>query len=188
MEDDNDQRDGQDGVGATPESLLPYDQWMEDALRHVVGRALTYAATEGLPGRHHYYITFRTDYPGVIIPARLREKYPEEMTIVLQHQYENLVVDEASRIFGVSLSFGGILSALTVPFDAVSAFVDPHVQYGLRFRVAAPASAKPSLVPAVKAAPEAPAAGTTSPVESDAAAADAAPQVVSLDAFRRRKD
>ena len=189
MEDDHDQRDGQDGAGATPESLLPYDQWMEDALRHVVARALTHAATEGLPGRHHYYITFRTDFPGVVIPARLREKYPEEMTIVLQHQYEHLIVDEASRSFGVSLSFGGVLSALTVPFDAVSAFVDPHVQYGLRFRVAAPAVTRPSLVPALKAPAEAPtAADTARPGEDDGAELDATPQVVSLDAFRRRKD
>jgi hypothetical protein len=158
MEDDQDQNDG---PGGTPESLLPYDQWMEDALRQVVMRAVRHAATEGLPGQHHYYITFRTDFPGVVIPQRLREKYPEEMTIVLQHQYENLGVDEAAGSFAVSLWFGGILSPLTVPFDAVSAFVDPHVQYGLRFRVATP---RPAITD------------------------EAVPQVVSLDAFRRRKD
>ena len=88
MEDDTETR-GEAG-GGTPDSLLPYDQWMEDALRHVVARALTHAIEEGLPGGHHFYITFRTDFPGVVLPPRLLQKYPEEMTIVLQHQYENL--------------------------------------------------------------------------------------------------
>ena len=169
MEDDSETRDG---AGGTPDSLLPYDAWMEDALRAVVARALTHAATEGLPGEHHFYITFRTDYPGVTIPARLRQKYPAEMTIVLQHQYKDLFMDEAAGVFGVNLSFGGVNSPLTVPLAAVSAFVDPHVQYGLRFRVAAPEAAE--------VAPE-PAAVTE-------AAPDATPQVVSLDAFRRKRD
>ena len=142
---------------------------MQEALRHVVVRALNHAQAEGLPGQHHYYITFRTDYPGVVIPARLRAKYPQEMTIVLQHQYDDLLVDEAGRSFAVSLSFGGVRSALTVPLDAVSAFADPHVQFGLRFEVAAPAQPEPAPL-----ALEAPVAET--------------PQVVSLDAFRRRKD
>jgi hypothetical protein len=167
MEDDSETRDG---AGDAPESLLPYDQWTEDALRGVVVRALRHAAAEGLPGGHHFYITFRTDYPGVVIPARLRQKYPQEMTIVLQHQYENLFVDEAEANFGVSLSFGGVQSPLQVPLAAVSGFVDPHVQFGLRFRVAKPA---PALV---APEPEEP----TEPGET--------PQVVSLDAFRRKRD
>jgi len=160
--------------GGGPESLLPYDQWAEDAMRGVVIRALSHIATEGLPGQHHFYITFRTTYPGVVIPPRLLAKYPEEMTIVLQHQYDRLMVDEAAQIFGVSLSFGGILSALTVPVGAVSAFVDPHVQFGLRFNVAIPAQ---------------PPAPPPAPVETPQAdPGEAAPQVVSLDAFRRRRD
>ncbi len=179
--DDNDARPG--GQGTPPESLLPYDQWMEDALRAVVARALNHAAAEGLPGDHHFYITFRTDFPGVVIPARLKQKYPHEMTIVLQHQFEKLFVDEAAGMFGVSLSFGGVLSALAVPLAAVSAFVDPHVQYGLRFKVEKPATA---ILPSPLAAPtpQAP----SSP-EGPAAEAEAEqPQVVSLDAFRRRRD
>ena len=104
MEDDTEIRDGADG---TPESLLPYDQWMEDALRAVVVRGLSHVLAEGLPGEHHFYITFRTDYPGVAIPARLRQKYPAEMTIVLQHQFRDLFVDESAGVFGVNLSFGG---------------------------------------------------------------------------------
>lgn len=159
----------------TPDSLLPYDEWMEDSLRHVIVRALRFAAHEGLPGQHHFYITFRTDYPGVIIPDRLRAKYPEEMTIVLQHQFSDLHVDEAARLFGVTLSFGGIASQLTVPLDAVSAFVDPSIQYGLRFRVVPP-PAPPASAPEAAAAPEA------------GPAPDPTPQVVSLDAFRKRKE
>ncbi len=157
--------------GGTPDSLLPYDAWMEDALRAVVARALSHAAAEGLPGQHHFFITFRTDYPGVVIPARLRQKYPEEMTIVLQHQYDRLYVDEAAGVFGVGLSFGGVNSPLTVPLAAVTAFVDPHVQYGLRFRVAMPA------------APEV----AEEKIEAEPAP-DSTPQVVSLDAFRRKRD
>ena len=154
---------------APPDSLMPYDRWMEDAMRQVVVSALSHAAAEGLPGQHHFYLTFRTDYPGVVIPARLRAKYPQEMTIVLQHQFDNLLVDEAGRSFSVSLSFGGVRSPLTVPLDAVSAFADPHVQFGLRFGVVAPPAPVAALAP-----PE--------PVSGDI------PQVVSLDAFRRRKD
>ena len=170
MEDDSDKQ----GSGP-PDSLLPYDQWMEDALRGVVARALTHAMLEGLPGEHHFYITFRTSYPGVVIPPRLSQKYPDEMTIVLQHQYDRLHVDEAAGLFGVSLSFGGVLSPLTVPFAAVTAFVDPHVQYGLRFRVQAS-----------QAAPEPAPVALPAPVQ--ATADGEVPQVVSLDAFRRKRD
>jgi hypothetical protein len=171
MEDDSDIRGGGTTV---PDSLLPYDQWMEEAMRGVVSRALAHVAAEGLPGKHHFYITFRTDYPGVVIPPRLLAKYPEEMTIVLQHQYDRLHVDDAAKFFGVSLSFGGILSPLTIPFAAISAFVDPHVQYGLRFNVS-----RPKQIPAP--VPEPPQAA---PVQTS----EETPQVVSLDAFRRRRD
>ena len=170
MEDDSEIRDGANG---TPESLLPYDQWMEDALRAVVARALSHVVAEGavLPGEHHFYITFRTDYPGVNIPSRLRQKYPAEMTIVLQHQFRDLFVDESAGVFGVNLSFGGVNSALTVPLAAVTAFVDPHVQFGLRFRAVAPvAGAAQDAPPPADAAPE------------------SGPQIVSLDAFRRKRD
>ncbi len=172
MEDDS---PGSGSAGGTPESLLPYAAWMEDALRAVVVRALTHASQEGLPGKHHFYITFRTDYPGVVIPTRLLAKYPQEMTIVLQHQFDDLRVDEAARAFHVRLSFGGVSSSLHVPLAAVSAFVDPHVQYGLRFGVAAPKQIAPPDPPP----PE--------PPEPEPAP-DATPQVVSLDAFRRRRD
>jgi hypothetical protein len=154
------------------DSLLPYDEWMEDSLRHVVVRAVRHAASVGLPGKHHFYITFRTDYPGVVLPSRLREKYQQEMTIVLQHQFRDLAVDDAARTLAVTLSFGGVSASLLVPLDAISAFVDPSIQYGLRFTVRMPEAA-PEAVP--EPAPDAP-------------KPDATPQVVSLDAFRKRKD
>jgi hypothetical protein len=167
--------------GAVPESLLPYDQWMEDSLRHVVLTALGFVAANGLPGNHHFYVTFATRYPGVVIPARLLEKYPQEMTIVLQHQFEDLHVDRAARIFGVTLSFGGIASALTVPLEAVSAFVDPSIQYGLRFKVQMPEAPA-----AVAAAPKRGAETEAAPAQDQADTV--APQVVSLDAFRKRRE
>ena len=154
-----------------PESLLPYDAWTEEALRHVLVRALQHAAAEGLPGQHHFYLTFRTDFAGVEIPVRLRAQYPQEMTIVLQHQFWDLAVDEAAGMMTVGLSFGGVPSHLRIPLAAITAFADPYVGYGLRFRAeAGPAAAEPE--PEPEAAPEEPKAET--------------PQVVSLDQFRRR--
>ena len=161
------------------DSLLPYDEWMEESLRHVIVRAVRHAATVGLPGKHHFYITFRTDYPGVTIPARLREKYPQEMTIVLQHQFRDLVADETTRRIGVTLSFGGVSATLSVPLEAISAFVDPSIQYGLRFNVRMPEPA------VITASPE-PARDLAE--DAQAPKPDATPQVVSLDAFRKRKD
>ena len=95
-----------------PESLLPYDDWTEDALRGVVVRALSFASVNGLPGEHHFYVSFRTDRPGVVLPTRLLAQYPHEMTIVLQHQFWDLAVDEATGLFSVGLSFGGVPATL----------------------------------------------------------------------------
>lgn len=174
-----------------PDSLLPYDAWTEAALRQVMVCALRYVAENGLPGEHHFYITFRTDSPGVTIPARLRAQYPEEMTIVLQHQFWDLMVDEKAAVLSVGLSFGGVPSTLAIPLAAVSAFADPYARYGLRFHVSAPAA--PEEAPAESdAKPEAgqgAESGAETPPPSPAAQAPAgteAPQVVSLDAFRRR--
>jgi hypothetical protein len=170
----------EDETGPAADSQLPYDTWMEESLRHVVVRALQYAADIGLPGAHHFYVTFRTDYPGVQIPARLLQKYPQEMTIVLQHQFRDLVVDKENRRFAVTLSFGGVSAALNIPLDAVSAFVDPSIQYGLQFKVQMP-DAEPPV-----AGPEA--AGGDRPSVEKPPEPDAKPQVVSLDAFRKRRD
>jgi hypothetical protein len=155
-----------------PESLLPYDEWVEEAMRQVVARAIAHVAANGLPGEHHFYVTFRTDYPGVVVPPRLRTRYPQEMTIVLQHQFWDLKMDMEAGLISVGLSFGGVPASLVIPLGAVTGFADPHVRYGLRFRPAPSVQAdepEPEPEPEPKAAPEA-----------------AAPQVVSLDAFRRR--
>jgi len=173
MEDDG---PPQEPPGEMPESLLPYDAWTEEALRHVVVRALSHVAVEGLPGEHHFYITFRTDRPGVMIPTRLLAQYPQEMTIVLQHQFWDLKVDEAAGIFSVGLSFGGVPSTLTVPLSAITAFADPHVRFGLRFGAVPAETTEAPDEAAPEAAPDSPA-----PAPEDAPA-----QVVSLDAFRRR--
>lgn len=167
-----------------PESLLPYDTWAEEALRQVVVRALAHAAKEGLPGEHHFYVSFRTDHPDASLPPRLRAQYPREMTIVLQHQFWDLKVDETEGVFQVGLSFGGVPSTLRVPFAAVTAFADPHVQFGLRFQAEEPQAANEA--EAKPAMPEP--AGELKADEDVAAEAvkPEVPQVVSLDAFRRR--
>ena len=159
------------------ESLLPYEQWTEEATREVMLRALDHAAAYGMPGEHHFYITFRTDMPGVAVPAHLRARYPQEMTIVLQHQFWDLKVDRAGRTVSVGLSFGQVPSTLVMPFAAITAFWDPHVRVGLRFGGAEAA-------PAQEAAPPLPEAEEPEP----AVVADSGPQVVQLDAFRRRRD
>jgi len=112
---------------------LRYDRMVEDALRSVVSRALKHAAEHGLFGDHHFYITFLTDHPGVVMPDHLRSHYPNEMTIVLQHQFWDLEVGPES--FGVTLSFANQPERLTVPYVAVSAFADPSVRFGLQFDV-----------------------------------------------------
>jgi hypothetical protein len=161
-----------------PDSLLPYDAWAEEALRGVAVRALQFAAEQGIPGEHHFYVSFRTDHPGVTIPTRLLAQYPEEMTIVLQHQFWDLKVDEAAGRFSVGLSFGGVASTLVIPFAALTAFADPHVQFGLRFR-AAPMEAANAEAEAPEEEEDAPAPAPAGPETQ---------QVVSLDAFRKRKD
>ena len=165
------------------ESLLPYDEWTEAAMRQVMVRALAHAAAHGLPGEHHFYLTFRTDHPGVVIPARLRAQYPQEMTIVLQHQFWDLTMDEASGLVSVGLSFGGVPTTLVIPLDAVTGFADPFVRFGLRFH--ADDAADSAALAEPEAEPEeATAAGNEG--EAEPAAGEPAPQVVSLDAFRRR--
>jgi hypothetical protein len=184
--------------------VLRYDLMVQDALKGVVRKILTEAARDGLPGEHHFYVTFRTEAPGVRMSQRLREKHPEEMTIVLQHQFWDLSVGDHS--FEVGLSFSGVPERLLVPFDAISTFFDPSVQFGLKFEAqdqaedvaaaeqdveAPPPSAKivPAALPAAK--------GKTPATETAAAPAKAEPaaegddsrsgaEVVSLDSFRKK--
>jgi hypothetical protein len=162
----------------TPQDLMRYEAMAQDALRGVVRAALRRAASpEGLPGAHHFYITFKTDGLGVTVPPDLLAKYPDEMTIVLQHQYQDLVPGET--FFTVSLKFGGQPKRLVIPYAAVTRFYDPSVQFLLQFEaVMAGASAletAPKSVPKLK-----PTVVETAPV------ADDAPKVVSLDQFRKK--
>jgi hypothetical protein len=113
--------------------LIRYDLLVQDALRGVVRKVLQEAAKEGLPGDHHFYITFRTTAPGVRLSSHMRAQYPDVMTIILQHQFWDLVVAENN--FEVGLSFKNIPERLLIPFDAVTEFYDPSVQFGLKFEV-----------------------------------------------------
>ncbi len=118
----------------TPDSLIPYDEIVQEALRAVVGRVLGEIEQGGseLPGNHHFYITFKTGAQGVSIPPHLRERFPDEMTIVLQNKFWELEVREDG--FSVGLSFNQIPAKLSVPFAAITAFVDPAVDFGLQFQ------------------------------------------------------
>lgn len=117
-----------------PDSLIPYDEIVQEALRAVVGRVLGQVAAGGgmLPGNHHFYITFKTGAPGVDIPKVLRERFPDEMTIVLQNKFWDLTVTADS--FSVGLSFNQVPAKLYIPFAAITAFVDPAVDFGLQFQ------------------------------------------------------
>ena len=161
----------------TPQDLMHYEAMAQDALRGVVRAALKRAASpEGLPGAHHFYITFKTDAPGVSAPPDLLAKYPEEMTIVLQHQYRDLAPGET--FFTVTLKFGGQPKRLSVPYAAVSRFYDPSVQFLLQFE-SGPESADDE---AEGDPPRADAAAPSPPATSESEA----PKVVSLDQFRKK--
>lgn len=112
---------------------INYNELVETALMEVVKTALNHAGDFGLPGDQHFYITFKTHYPGVQIPAHLKERYKDDMTIVLQHQFSSLVIGDDS--FSVDLSFNQRLETLTIPYAALTAFADPSVQFGLQFSV-----------------------------------------------------
>jgi hypothetical protein len=170
---------------------IRYDVLARDALRGVLRRVLTDAAEHGLPGEHHFFITFVSTADGVKLSPRLLAQYPEEMTIILQHQFWDLVVTEDR--FEVGLSFGGIPERLVVPFAAIKSFLDPSVQFGLQFEPSDAAAETPGAnlpaVPAASALPvPAPAAAAESKAESkdeDAKPAEGA-EVVRLDRFRKK--
>ena len=115
----------------TAEREIDYEALAQRAMRGIVRTVLTRVAKSGLPGEHHFYIAFNTNAPGVIISKRLKEKYPEEMTVVLQHRFWDLIVSEER--FEVKLTFDSIPERLVVPFAAIKVFFDPSVPYGLQF-------------------------------------------------------
>ena len=114
------------------DEILRYDKMVEQALRGVVRQAVEEVMGDGLPGDHHFYITFMTDYPGVSIPDYLRDRYPGEMTIVLQYQFYDLHVD--AEKMGVTLSFNNVPERLTIPLGAITIFADPSVNFALQFQ------------------------------------------------------
>jgi hypothetical protein len=180
-----------------PEDHIRYDLLTQAALRGVVRSVLADAAEKGLPGEHHFKITFSTAAPGVRLSDRMRAQYPQTMTIVLQHQFWDLAVGE--QAFEVGLSFGGIAERLAVPFEAVTAFYDPTVQFGFQFEtVASQAADQASTTPASRlgapsktdAALPAPATAKTgqSAAEQPAPEPDdsGGAEVVRLDRFRKK--
>ncbi len=165
------------------EDLMRYDLLAQEALRGVVRQALRRVERSGFPGDHHFYIAFLTHAPGVQISERLRQRYPAEMTIVLQHQFSNLAVREDE--FQVTLSFNDIPEKLVIPFRAVKGFLDPSVQFGLQFETV---SEETAALHAEGLSPKDPPTPLKRP-ESEAKAAEsgeAAPKIVSLDAFRKK--
>jgi hypothetical protein len=164
------------------EDLIRYDILAQDALRGVVRKVLSEVARTGLPGEHHFFITFATTAPGVRLSSRLLAQYPEQMTIVLQHQYWDLTVTE--HAFEVRLSFNGVPERLLIPFTAVQGFLDPSVQFRLQFDLAARdvavAAAETHDVAVVEAPPP------EAPEAEEARNTPAEAQVVSLDAFRKK--
>ncbi len=172
------------------EDLIRYDILAQDALRGVIRKVLSEVARTGLPGEHHFFVTFATQAPGVRISSRLLAQYPEDVTIVLQHQYWELTVTE--QAFEVGLSFNGVPERLLVPFSAIKGFLDPSVQFELRFEVAArPVAIADGEPPTVTdmptptiAAPEAETTDGAAGEGEDEATPMA--QVVSLDAFRKK--
>jgi len=166
------------------DNWLRYDSMVEQALRGVVRKALAEATQRGLPGDHHFYVTFHTDRAGVSMADWLRQQYPQEMTIVLQHQFWDLKVDDER--FAVTLSFGGRHERLTVPLSAVTAFADPSVKFGLQFESGDEESKKrpQAGASAVKSGPQAatPPAAKSSENEDSTKGAD----VVTLDSFRKK--
>jgi uncharacterized protein len=180
--------------------LIRYDLLVQDALRSVVRKVLADAARAGLAGEHHFNIAFKTQAPGVMVPATLRSRFPDEMSIILQHEFWDLVVREDA--FEVSLNFSRKPERLTVPFDSITGFTDPSVPFGFKLepRVAEPAAnsaqapaeqkdAHPRPAPA-KSAPAKPSrpASPAKPAERDEkpAVGAAETKVVSIDAFRKK--
>jgi hypothetical protein len=188
-----------------PNTRMPdqirYDLLTQQALRGVVRDVLADAAKKGLPGEHHFYISFDTGADGVRISERLRAQYPEEMTIILQHQFWDLKV--ADDEFEVGLSFGGIPEKLTVPFEAINGFFDPSVQFGLQFEEVTegealqpvptltqdkaagkePHAASPERPPAVAAPDHEPAAAAPEPAPEKP---NGGGEIVRLDRFRKK--
>jgi hypothetical protein len=171
------------------EDLIRYDILAQDALRGVVRKVLSEVSRTGLPGEHHFFISFMTRAPGVRVSSRLLQQYPEEMTIVLQHQFWDLTVTE--HAFEVGLSFSGVPERLLVPFTALKGFLDPSVQFGLQFDTGGgkASSAQDNLPEKTEGAEPEALPAPPEQAESEAPAEPPQPgvaEVVSLDKFRKK--
>lgn len=167
------------------EDRLRYDQMVERALRNVVRDALQQAAEQGLPGDHHFYLTFATDYPGVDIPSYLHDQYPGEMTIVLQYQFYGLEVTDTG--FKVTLSFNNKNERLSIPLAAITTFADPSVNFALQFQ-ALPHQEEEEIGQEgePKARAVAPVAEVEKSAGDDETGTKEAANVVTLDTFRKK--
>jgi hypothetical protein len=164
---------------------IRYDVLARDALRGVLRRVLADAAEHGLPGEHHFFITFLSTAEGVKLSPRLLAQYPEEMTVILQHQFWDLVVTEDR--FEVGLSFGGIPERLVVPFNSIKSFFDPSVQFGLQFEASdAATEAAATNLPAVPAPSGLPVPAPAAENQDQAAKPGEGAEVVRLDRFRKK--
>ncbi|MGD9920132.1 MAG: SspB family protein [Pseudorhodoplanes sp.] len=166
---------------------IRYDLLAQDALRGLVRKVLTDTAKSGLPGDHHFSISFRTDAEGVKMSPRLREQFPGEMTVILQYQFWDLKVTDSG--FEVGLSFGGVPEKLAVPFSAIKSFFDPSVQFGLQFETIeadAGAAETPPAQPALADGKPAAPAAMPEPTDKVAAADKPTGEVVRLDRFRKK--
>ena len=163
---------------------IRYDVLARDALRGVLRRVLNDAAEHGLPGEHHFFITFLSTADGVKLSPRLLAQYPEEMTIILQHQFWDLVVTEDR--FEVGLSFGGVPERLVVPYAAIKSFFDPSVQFGLQFEPQEAAEATAAKLPAVPQAPALPPATPEPAAAEEPARGNEGATVVRFDRFRKK--
>jgi uncharacterized protein len=160
-----------------------YEQLVQDSLRSVVRESLMQVAKSGLPGNHHFYISFRTDYPGVDLPDYLLEQYPEEITIVLQYEFWDLEVEEDS--FFVTLCFNDIHERLTIPLQAIVSFVDPSVKFGLQFSPTIHEKAVPQKLPVKqKLKPKGKTKANSPEFQSEESLNGS--NVVLLDAFRKK--
>jgi hypothetical protein len=168
---------------------IRYDVLARDALRGVLRRVLSDAAEHGLPGEHHFFITFLSTAEGVKLSPRLLAQYPEEMTVILQHQFWDLIVTEDR--FEVGLSFGGIPERLVVPFNSIKSFFDPSVQFGLQFDPSeavsgAPAANLPAVASSALPVPSPPSASPAPEHQDEPAKPSEGAEVVRLDRFRKK--
>jgi hypothetical protein len=161
-----------------------YDAWIEEALRGVIRRSLIYASENGLPGEHHFYLTFRTEAAGVELPSYLKAEHTDEMTIILQHQFEELIVNEDA--VWVTLRFNGKPERLRIPFNAMVSFADPSVNFGLQMKI--PNDPEDIAAADLPEARNADADGGEKPDEDTTAAkpAKGMGEVIALDSFRKK--